>query len=110
MTKDDDRIRDKRSTGRKRGRRVLIELCERGERSYTCAECGHVPSKSYKDSSRSGDFLDCNHKNKNWLDNDPDNLEWVCRKCHYAKDRATDKGVASDEYKDEYGYGSLDLY
>ncbi len=101
--KDDERIRDRRSTGRKRGRAVLIKLVESGERKYCCAECGHVPSTSYKESSRKGDILDCNHKNKNWLDNDPSNLEWLCRSCHYEKDRATAKGVSATE--DEYGYG-----
>lgn len=95
-------IRDARSTGRKRGRAVLIRLCESGDRTYSCEECGLVPDKSYTESSRSGG-LDCNHKNKNWLDNDPANLEWLCRTCHYRKDRMTEKGVSSLE--DEFGYG-----
>lgn len=99
---DDERIRDKRSTGRKRGRAVLKRLTEAGERTYTCDTCGYVPEKGLEESSRSGG-LDCNHKNKNIMDCDPANLEWACRKCHYAKDRATEKGVSSLE--DEFGYG-----
>lgn len=101
--RDDERIRDKRSTGRKRGRKVLIQLTDSGERSYRCAECGHVPIKSHTESSREGDFLDCNHINKNWMDNDPSNLEWLCRTCHYEKDRATAAGVSSIE--EDFGYG-----
>lgn len=99
--KDDERIKDRRSTGRKRGRAVLIELTKVGERSYTCATCGLVPEKSFEESSRTGG-LDCNHKNKNIMDCDPSNLEWLCRVCHYAADRATEKGVSTVE--DDYGY------
>jgi len=101
MTRDDERIKDARSTGRKRMRALLIKLVEAGELEYKCNECGFIPEKSYKESSRSGG-LDANHKNKNWLDNDSANGEWLCRKCHYAKDRATEKGVSA--LGDEYGY------
>lgn len=99
--KDDERIRDKRSTGRKRGRAVLTKLTLAGERSYCCNECGFIPDKGVSESSRTGG-LDCNHKNKNIMDCDPYNLEWLCRKCHYAKDRATAKGVSTVE--DDFGY------
>lgn len=102
VTKDDERIKDPRSTGRKRARAILIKLVEAGERDYCCGECGLIPEKSYKENSRSGG-LDANHKNKNWMDNDPENLEWLCRKCHYEKDRATARGVSAIE--DEFGYG-----
>lgn len=102
MVKDDEQIRDRRSTGRKRGRAVLVRLTKSGERTYTCASCGFVPEKGVEESSRSGG-LDCNHINKNWMDCDAANLEWLCRPCHYAKDRATEKGVSSIE--DEFGYG-----
>jgi hypothetical protein len=103
MVKDDERIKDARSTGRKRARATLIKLVESGERVYQCESCGYVPSISYTESRRGGDILDANHKNKNWLDNDPANLEFLCRPCHYKKDRATDKGVSA--VKDEFGYG-----
>jgi hypothetical protein len=103
VTKDDEKIIDRRSTGRKRGRAVLTLLTKSGERDYVCADCGHIPNLPLESSSRSGDFLDCNHKNKNIMDCDPANLEWLCRPCHYKKDRATAKGVSTVE--EDYGYG-----
>jgi hypothetical protein len=101
--RDDERIKDPRSTGRKRARALLVKLVKEGEREYSCEDCGHIPTIPVEQSSRGGDILDANHKNKNWLDNDPSNLEFLCRPCHYRKDRATEKGVSSIE--DEYGYG-----
>lgn len=103
VMKDDESVRDKRSTGRKRGRAVLTKLTLAGERDYICATCGKVPEKSVEESSRTGG-LDCQHKNKNIMDCDPENLKWLCRVCHYAEDRATDKGV-STVGEDEFGYG-----
>lgn len=104
--KQDDPL-DPRSTYRKRARRILISLCEAGERAYVCNECGHIPEIHYSTPSRSGDILDANHINKIWSDLDPANLEWLCRVCHYAKDRSTEKGVSPVE--DDYGY-CLDDY
>jgi hypothetical protein len=108
--RDDERIKDPRSTGRKRARALLLKLVEEGEREYACeyvgedgSICGYKPSIPYTQKSRSGDILDANHKNKNWLDNDSANLEWLCRPHHYKKDRATEKGVSSVD--DEFGYG-----
>jgi hypothetical protein len=101
--KDDEQIKDARSTGRKRARRLLLALVSAGEREYACESCRHVPNIPYTETSRSGDILDANHKNKNWLDNDPSNLEFLCRPCHYAKDRSTAKGESG--LGDEFGYG-----
>lgn len=102
MTKDIERIKDLRSTGRKRARALLIKLVQEGEREYKCIDCGHVPSTPMDVKTRSGDFLDADHENKNWADNDPANVNWRCRPCHYKKDRATEKGVSSIE--NEFGY------
>lgn len=103
MTKDIERIKDLRSTGRKRARAILLKLVEEGEREYKCVDCGYIPSIPWTEKSRSGDILDADHENKNWADNDPSNINFRCRKCHYKKDRATDKGVSSVD--DEFGYG-----
>lgn len=91
--------KDPRSTGRKRGRRVL----EKTDRDYRCECPGGCGSKKCSATPESicgytpmvqgrADTLDVNHKNKNVLDNDPANLEWLCRPCHRAKDRRTAKG------------------
>lgn len=96
---------DARSTGRKRARKVLFE----SGRPFICAGCDWVPEGV----SPKGEILDpvkltrsnnldANHINKNILDNDPANLEWLCRTCHREKDRATDKGVPPVE-DDLYG-------
>ena len=95
------RPKDARSTGRRRGRRVL----ERTGRRYAC-ECRNsehdwhsdrdICDWSPEEQSRSS-TLDVNHKNKNILDNDPANLEWLCRKCHKHEDKQTAKGVMSEK-------------
>lgn len=106
------RPKDPRSTGRKRGRAVL----QRSSRPYECecknpshswhdGKCRHTPEKQ----SRS-DTLDVNHKNKNILDNDPANLEWLCRRCHKAEDSQTAKGVMSEKAEDNLYGGLLEGY
>jgi hypothetical protein len=47
-------------------------------------------------------ILDANHRNKNVLDNDPVNVEWLCRSCHKNYDSQTGKGVSVRG--DEHGY------
>lgn len=47
--------------------------------------------------------LQANHINKNIMDNDPVNLEWLCASCHKEIDQTTAKGVSVKE--DEFGYG-----
>lgn len=101
--RDDEKIKDLRSTGRKRARAILIKAVKEGLRDYKCIDCGHIPSTPMEEKTRSGDFLDADHENKNWADNDLVNLNWRCRPCHYKKDRATDKGVSAID--DEFGYG-----
>jgi hypothetical protein len=46
--------------------------------------------------------LQANHINKNIMDNDPANLEWLCPSCHREKDNRTAKGVSVIE--NEFGY------
>jgi len=98
---------DPRSTGRKRGRAVLKEV----GRPYWCGStddggvkqewfgnvkvgCGRSPS----DPDAPGGYyptmgqLQVNHINKNVLDNDPVNLEWMCSSCHKIKDQQTEVG------------------
>ena len=51
--------------------------------------------------------LQANHINKDIMDNDPVNLEWLCPSCHRIKDNQTAKGVSIKD--DEWGYGIEDL-
>lgn len=105
-------VKDPRSTGRKRARKVL----EQTERPYAC-ECIRVehdwhglPCGWKPETQSRSQTLDANHKNKNILDNDPVNLEWLCRRCHKAIDSMTEKGEMHDEEKDKLYGGLLDGY
>ena len=100
--------KDARSTGRRRGRAVL----EKTNRPYRCectnvehsgheSPCNYTPEKQSRSST-----LDVNHRNKNILDNDPANLEWLCRSCHKAEDSQTAKGVMS-ETSEKSLYGDM---
>jgi uncharacterized protein YlaI len=51
--------------------------------------------------------LQVNHINKDILDNDPVNLEWVCSSCHKLIDSQTEKGVSIKG--DEFGYDPFGL-
>jgi hypothetical protein len=102
-------VRDPRSTGRKRGRAALFKA----ERLYHCAFCGRAPARIPPQATRSqappgGTWegmatLQVNHINKNILDNDTYNLEWLCPSCHKIKDAVTLPGVSIRG--DEFGYG-----
>lgn len=106
---------DPRSTGRKQARRVMLSLVEQGEVEFSCSceedhdwhegRCGWEPDPSLP-VGRSNN-LDVNHKNKNWLDNDPVNLEFLCRRCHREIDRRTEKGVSDQKHYDDLYGGSM---
>lgn len=96
--------KDPRSTYRRRARAVLLKLADSGEREFKCEKCGWEPDPDLP-IGRSNN-LDANHRNKVLADCDPANLEWLCRTCHYAEDRATEKGVSKQEHMDNlYGEG-----
>ena len=46
--------------------------------------------------------LQVQHINKNIMDNDPANLEWLCASCHKEVDQQTAKGVST--INDKFGY------
>jgi hypothetical protein len=106
--------KDIRSTGRKRARAVLFKT----KRLYACAICN--VTTSLRPPEAPIDFeefwptsfetlvpdiphaLHANHINKNLLDVDPANLEWLCPKCHKKKDLQTSVGESTID--NEFGY------
>lgn len=46
--------------------------------------------------------LQANHINKNIMDNDPYNLQYLCPSCHKEKDQQTEKGISLVD--NEFGY------
>lgn len=112
QNKQAEDLLDARSQGRKRARKKLEEVgrafrCScKGCSSTKCGvsingtnSCNWVPQPPINRSNN----LDVNHINKNILDDDPANLEYLCRPCHKAADSVTEKGVSKIE--DEFGYG-----
>lgn len=113
---------DPRSTGRKRGRAVLKEIgrpewCGSTQEGGVKVEvynnvkvgCGRSPVREDAPGGYypSMETLQVNHINKNVLDNDPVNLEWLCASCHKVKDSQTEKGESAKG--DEYGYGLIPI-
>lgn len=102
--------KDIRSTMRKRARKTLFKLGV----PYRCNKCGGFPIKIPADlppelveikidlDNRVSE-LQANHINKNLLDLDPVNLEWLCPACHKNADKVTAKNVSPKG--DEHGYG-----
>jgi hypothetical protein len=106
--------KDPRSTQRKRARRILEQrqtplVCgykasgEMGEHG-----CGRSPDPAFADLASGGVYpgigtLQVNHINKNIMDNDPVNLEYLCASCHKEIDQTTEKGQSVID--DEFGYG-----
>ena len=101
--------KDPRSTQRKRARRILF----RAGVDYICVDCGkspiHLPDDAPKHlrlapmSMRTVSGLQANHINKDIMDNDLANLEFLCPSCHRLKDNLTPKGVSVKGY-DDMGY------
>lgn len=94
--------KDPRSTQRKRARAVLVKV----GRPLVCADCSK-PEKTKTDPDYNGRIhaLEVNHKDKNIMNNDPINLEYLCsHPCHKKKDSQTAKGVAVEEVDHGYGF------
>lgn len=100
--------KDARSTGRKRGRKVLFDLWP--DVPYQCRKCGMWPIRRPPDMPDHIDFkpgrlnssLQVQHINKDILDNDEANLEWLCPSCHKVEDLTTSVGVSLKT--NEFGY------
>lgn len=107
--------KDPRSTQRKRARQILFRSGE----PYVCNHCGKSPKELPKDAPRNLELapihlrtvssLQANHINKDIMDNDLVNLEWLCPSCHKIADSKTEKGVSPVEPDLDYGIELLDL-
>src|SRR5215468_113203 len=103
MTKNEDRIKDWRSTGRRKARRELYANYV----DYKCAVCGVTAKEPPKDAPRWFEDLwpverrelnyqlQANHMTKDYTQNDIDVLEWLCEPCHKIKDSQTGKGEST---------------
>jgi hypothetical protein len=103
MTKNEDLIKDWRSTGRRKARRELFNNYV----EFKCVGCGRTSKEPPKDApkhfdeiwpeaNRTLDYsLQANHKTKNYRDNDVSLLEWLCQPCHKERDSSTGKGEST---------------
>ncbi len=110
--KDQSKIKDWRSTGRRIARRTLYK----GRVPYKCVgyrlpdgsrfNCGKTTIEPPKDAPRYFDEiwpeeqrvlesqLEADHESKDYQINTLEALNWKCKSCHRKDDSATDKGVA----------------
>lgn len=108
MTKDLDRIKDWRSTGRRIARRELYK----NRVEYKCEYCGVTTKEPPKDApkyfeeiwpeeNRVLDYqLQANHKTKDLTQNTLEFLEWCCQPCHKKIDGTTAKGITTVQLDD----------
>lgn len=102
MTKDEDRIKDWRSTGRRKARRALY----RSRVPFKCCHCGKTTTAPPKDAPSWFDEiwpeedrvlkpheLMADHESKDYQNNELDYINWKCPVCHKRDDRQTGRGV-----------------
>ena len=79
--------------------RIMLQLENMGLVKHECCEC-------HAKGGDEGVILELHHKDLNWCNNTPSNLEWRCNKCH-TKAHADliheldDKGIVLDEFYEE---------
>ncbi len=107
MTKDESKIIDWRSTGRRKLRRTLYA----SRQEYKCEKCSRTSKAPPKDApsffeeiwaseNRVLDYpLQANHRDKDVTNNDYSNGQWLCAPCHKEEDSKTEKGVSTVEVK-----------
>lgn len=100
---DESSIKDWRSTGRRRARRVLFA----SRVNFVCRKCGRTVKEPPKDAppwfdeiwpeeNRELDYsLQANHKTKDLTVNTEEDCEWLCAPCHKEEDSQTEKGVST---------------
>ncbi len=108
MTKDEERIKDWRSTGRRKARRELysnyVEYSCVGLGKETCGKTSKEPPKDapahfeeiWPEENRVLDYpLQADHEDKDVTNNDLSNLNWRCAYHHKMSDKRTGKGEAT---------------
>jgi hypothetical protein len=103
MTKDDGKIKDWRSTGRRKARSALFKA----RVMFKCVDCGRTSKEPPKDApawfeeiwpeeNRVLEYsLQADHETKDLTHNTIDKLNWRCAPCHKAQDSKTEKGEAT---------------
>lgn len=117
VTKDSERIKDWRSTGRRRGRNILY----RAYVSYECIECGVTSNEPPKDApswfadiwpveekARQGQTIDSqlqvDHETKDLQDEFEDNLNWRCPTHHKLHDLLSERGESTKQTGGDYDF------
>jgi len=110
MTKNEDKILDWRSTGRRKARATLFKSYT----SFECVDCGRTSLNPPKDAPpwfeeiwpvenrELQNSLQADHEGKDTQDNSIENLAWRCSSCHKLHDNQTEKGKSTRE---ELDYG-----
>lgn len=103
MTKDESKIIDWRSTGRRKARRALYKAFV----EYKCVGCGVTSKEPPKDApkhfaeiwpenNRSLNYqLQADHETKDYTNNEVEFLNWRCEPCHKEHDKQTNKGEST---------------
>jgi DNA-directed RNA polymerase subunit RPC12/RpoP len=101
--RDESRIKDWRSTGRRKARRELYTAFV----PYSCVDCGKTSKEPPKDAPHHFEEiwpeenrvldsqLQADHESKDYTNNELDYINWRCVSCHQKLDRTTAKGVAT---------------
>lgn len=101
--KNEDNIKDWRSTGRRKARRELFNSYT----SYECVDCGRTSIEPPKDAPPWFEeiwpeenrvlaySLQADHETKDLTQNSVEHLAWRCAPCHKTHDSATEKGQAT---------------
>lgn len=96
-------MKDVRSTGRRRARKVLFESYA----DYKCFDCGVTTKEPPKDAPRwfediwpterreLNTQLQADHETKDLTVNDESFVNWRCPSCHKKQDLKTEKGEAT---------------
>lgn len=105
MVRDQNKIIDWRSTGRRIARRTMYKAMV----EYKCCDCGRTSKEPPKDApkwfediwpveNRTLDAqLQADHVTKDLQNNELENLEWRCPSCHKLSDKQTEKGVSTKQ-------------